>query len=93
MHILCRHTLTYAFASYQELLERYNIALMEQSKRIELSAHRVGLNLPKQYDPSNPAPLQHPPLQPQEAAVQERVGKAFGNKPASTTDSTEAKIY
>jgi hypothetical protein len=64
--------------------------MMDQSKRIELSAHRVGLNLPKQFDPSNPAPLEQPRLQPQEAAVQERVGKAFGNTP---TDSTQAKIY
>jgi hypothetical protein len=30
---------------------------MEQKKRIELSANRVGLNLPKQYDPLNPEPL------------------------------------
>jgi hypothetical protein len=30
---------------------------MEQKRKIELSANRVGLNLPKQYDPSNPQPL------------------------------------
>jgi hypothetical protein len=71
---------------------------MEQSKRIELSAHRVGLNLPNQYDPSNPAPLEQPKLQPQEAAVQERVGNVFGNATQATdsnqaTDSSQAKIY
>ncbi|KAJ2962689.1 hypothetical protein NQZ79_g2219 [Umbelopsis isabellina] len=82
---------------HKELLERYNPALMEQSKRIELSANRVGLNLPHQYDPKNPAPLEQPKLQPQEAAVQERVGKAFGNNnTTATTESSEpsqAKIY
>lgn len=30
---------------------------MEQKKRIELSANRVGLNLPKMYNPENPQPL------------------------------------
>lgn len=30
---------------------------MEQKRKIELSANRVGLNLPKQYDPENPQPL------------------------------------
>ncbi|KAH8550248.1 hypothetical protein BGW37DRAFT_498629 [Umbelopsis sp. PMI_123] len=75
---------------HKELLERYNPALMEQSKRIELSAHRVGLNLPKQYDPANPGSLEFPRMQPQEAAVQERVGKAFGNV---APDNTNAKIY
>lgn len=30
---------------------------MEQKKKIELSANRVGLNLPKAYDPANPQPL------------------------------------
>jgi len=75
---------------HKELLERYNPALMEQSKRIELSAHRVGLNLPKQYDPSSPAPLEQPKLNPQETAVQERVGKAFGS---TSTEFTQAKIY
>jgi hypothetical protein len=71
-------------------LKRYNPALMDQSKRIELSAHRVGLNLPKQYNPANPGPLEFPRMQPQEAAVQERVGKAFGNVP---TEDTQAKVY
>ncbi|CAO3661320.1 unnamed protein product [Umbelopsis ramanniana] len=75
---------------HKELLERYNPALMDQNKRIELSANRVGLNLPKQYDPANPGPLEFPRMQPQEAAVQERVGKAFGNVP---TEDTEAKVY
>jgi hypothetical protein len=30
---------------------------MEQKRKIELSANRVGLNLPKEYDPANPQPL------------------------------------
>lgn len=79
---------------HKELLARYNPALMEQSKRIKLSANRVGLNLPNQYDPKNPAPLVQPKLQPQEAAVQERVGKAFGNDTTSASqEPSQAKIY
>lgn len=75
-------------------MARYNPALMEQSKRIKLSANRVGLNLPNQYDPKNPAPLVQPKLQPQEAAVQERVGKAFGNDTTSASqEPSQAKIY
>lgn len=35
----------------------YSAIVMEQKRRIELSANRVGLNLPKMYDPENPAPL------------------------------------
>jgi hypothetical protein len=30
---------------------------MEQKRKIELSANRVGLNLPNLYDPANPQPL------------------------------------
>lgn len=35
----------------------YSAIVLEQRKKIELSANRVGLNLPKEYDPSNPQPL------------------------------------
>ncbi|CEP16751.1 hypothetical protein [Parasitella parasitica] len=41
----------------QELRALYSAIVLEQKKKIELSANRVGLNLPKQYDPENPQPL------------------------------------
>ncbi|OAD00647.1 hypothetical protein MUCCIDRAFT_166421 [Mucor lusitanicus CBS 277.49] len=40
-----------------ELRALYSAIVMEQKRKIELSANRVGLNLPKQYDPENPQPL------------------------------------
>lgn len=43
--------------SIQELRALYSAIVMEQKRKIELSANRVGLNLPKQYDPENPQPL------------------------------------
>lgn len=42
---------------HKELRALYSAIVMEQKRKIELSANRVGLNLPKQYDPENPAPL------------------------------------
>ncbi|KAI8638097.1 hypothetical protein BD408DRAFT_423455 [Parasitella parasitica] len=42
---------------HKELRALYSAIVMEQKKKIELSANRVGLNLPKQYDPENPKPL------------------------------------
>ncbi|KAI8887831.1 hypothetical protein K501DRAFT_211251 [Backusella circina FSU 941] len=42
---------------HKELRDMYSAIVMEQKKRIELSANRVGLNLPKEYDPLNPQPL------------------------------------
>ncbi|EIE77627.1 hypothetical protein G6F46_012036 [Rhizopus delemar] len=42
---------------HKELREMYSAIVLEQKKKIELSANRVGLNLPKEYDPSNPQPL------------------------------------
>ncbi|KAI8091559.1 hypothetical protein BDF21DRAFT_442626 [Thamnidium elegans] len=42
---------------HKELRALYSAIIMEQKRRIELSANRVGLNLPKMYDPENPAPL------------------------------------
>lgn len=45
------------FTHTQELRALYSAIVMEQKRKIELSANRVGLNLPKQYDPENPQPL------------------------------------
>ncbi|KAF1801441.1 hypothetical protein V8B55DRAFT_1598922 [Mucor lusitanicus] len=42
---------------HKELRALYSAIVMEQKRKIELSANRVGLNLPKQYDPENPQPL------------------------------------
>ncbi|KAI7895979.1 uncharacterized protein EV154DRAFT_559035 [Mucor mucedo] len=42
---------------HKELRALYSAIIMEQKRRIELSANRVGLNLPKMYDPENPQPL------------------------------------
>ncbi|CAO3609541.1 unnamed protein product [Cunninghamella echinulata] len=59
-----------------ELRERYSSIVLEQKKKIELSAKRVGLQLPKQYDPNSPAPLDglaH------EQAIADRVNKTFSN--------------
>ncbi|KAI7903778.1 uncharacterized protein BX663DRAFT_432925 [Cokeromyces recurvatus] len=42
---------------HKELRELYSALVMEQKKKIELSAKRVGLNLPKEYDPNNPQPF------------------------------------
>ncbi|CAO3660807.1 unnamed protein product [Rhizopus stolonifer] len=41
----------------QELRELYSAIVFEQKKKIELSANRVGLNLPKEYNPDSPQPL------------------------------------
>ncbi|OAD68399.1 hypothetical protein PHYBLDRAFT_188731 [Phycomyces blakesleeanus NRRL 1555(-)] len=56
------------------LRDQYAAIVLEQKKRIEMSAHRVGLELPKPYDPNSPLPGSNP-----EAAVADRVAKAFGN--------------
>lgn len=45
----------------------YSAIVMEQRKRIELSANRVGLNLPNTYDPNNPTPLSNDPSKNKEA--------------------------
>ncbi|KAI8976101.1 hypothetical protein BDB01DRAFT_853396 [Pilobolus umbonatus] len=42
---------------HKELRAVYSAIVMEQKKKIELSANRVGLNLPRDYDPTNPQPL------------------------------------
>ncbi|KAI9485761.1 MAG: hypothetical protein EXX96DRAFT_546379, partial [Benjaminiella poitrasii] len=42
---------------HKVLRDLYSAIVMEQKKKIELSANRVGLNLPKEYDPSSPQPL------------------------------------
>ncbi|KAI8087949.1 uncharacterized protein B0P05DRAFT_584653 [Gilbertella persicaria] len=42
---------------HKELREIYSAIVLEQKKKIELSANRVGLNLPKEYDPKHPEPL------------------------------------
>ncbi|ORX55647.1 hypothetical protein DM01DRAFT_1406838 [Hesseltinella vesiculosa] len=52
---------------HKDLRERYSTLVMEQKKRVEMSAHRVGLQLPKQYDASEHV----------EGQVQDRVNKAF----------------
>ncbi|CAO3668455.1 unnamed protein product [Rhizopus microsporus] len=54
------NVLTYLQSSrkHKELRELYSAIVLEQKKKIELSAKRVGLNLPKQYDPTNPSPLE-----------------------------------
>ncbi|CAO3623537.1 unnamed protein product [Cunninghamella blakesleeana] len=61
---------------HKELRERYSSIVLEQKKKIELSAHCVGLQLPKQYDPNNPQPIDGSV---QEQAVVDRVNKAFNN--------------
>ncbi|KAI9305264.1 hypothetical protein BJ944DRAFT_180284 [Cunninghamella echinulata] len=61
---------------HKELRERYSSIVLEQKKKIELSAKRVGLQLPKQYDPNSPAPLDGST---HEKAVTDRVNKAFSN--------------
>ncbi|KAI8968334.1 hypothetical protein BDF20DRAFT_827928 [Mycotypha africana] len=40
---------------HKELREMYSTIVMEQRKKIELSAKRVGLNLPKEYKPDQSA--------------------------------------
>ncbi|KAI9498557.1 hypothetical protein BDB00DRAFT_798475 [Zychaea mexicana] len=59
------NVLTYLRSSRQhkELRDMYSAIVLEQKKRIELSAKRVGLEMPKQYSP--------------EEASTDRVMKAF----------------
>jgi hypothetical protein len=47
---------------------------MEQKKKIEMSANLVGLQLPEQYDPASPKPLDGAR---QEKDIADRVNKAF----------------
>lgn len=41
----------FSLTEVQELRERYSAIVMEQKKKIELTAKRVGLELPKEYQP------------------------------------------
>ncbi|KAI8065180.1 hypothetical protein BC940DRAFT_305037 [Gongronella butleri] len=54
-----------ATRKHKELRERYSSIVLEQKKRVEMSAKRVGLQMPKQYEPGV------------EEQVQSRVDKAF----------------
>ncbi|KAG1466119.1 hypothetical protein G6F56_004753 [Rhizopus delemar] len=53
------NTLTFLASTrkHKELRELYSAIVFEQKKKIELSANRVGLNLPKEYNPDSPQPL------------------------------------
>ncbi|KAI9281137.1 hypothetical protein BY458DRAFT_584079 [Sporodiniella umbellata] len=53
------NTLTFLSSTreHKELREMYSAIVLEQKRKIELSANRVGLNLPREYDPTNPQPL------------------------------------
>ncbi|SAL96696.1 hypothetical protein [Absidia glauca] len=59
---------------HKELRERYSGVVMEQKKKIEMSANLVGLQLPEQYDPASPKPLDGAR---QEKDIADRVNKAF----------------
>ncbi|KAI7864600.1 hypothetical protein BDF14DRAFT_1732003 [Spinellus fusiger] len=52
------HTLNFLTSSrkHKTLREQYSAIVLEQKKRIEMSAHRVGLEMPKPYDPNVPLP-------------------------------------
>lgn len=51
------NVLTYLRSARQhkELRDAYAAIVLEQKKKIELSANRVGLQLPKEYDPNSHA--------------------------------------
>ncbi|KAI8140560.1 hypothetical protein BJV82DRAFT_623080 [Fennellomyces sp. T-0311] len=51
------NTLVYLRSSRQhkELRDAYSAIVLEQKKRIEMSANRVGLQLPKEYNAENAA--------------------------------------
>ncbi|KAI9250565.1 hypothetical protein BDA99DRAFT_541814 [Phascolomyces articulosus] len=51
------NVLTYLTSARQhkELRDRYAALVLEQKKRIEMSAKRVGLGMPKEYDPNDAA--------------------------------------
>ncbi|KAG2220388.1 hypothetical protein INT45_006559 [Circinella minor] len=51
------NVLTYLRSSRQhkELRDQYSAIVLEQKKRIEMSAKRVGLNMPKEYNPNEAA--------------------------------------
>ncbi|KAI8370994.1 hypothetical protein BD560DRAFT_396561 [Blakeslea trispora] len=59
LNINAENVLTFLSSSrkHKELRDIYSAIVLEQKKKIELSANRVGLNLPREYDPSNPVPL------------------------------------
>ncbi|KAI8358441.1 hypothetical protein EDC96DRAFT_514344 [Choanephora cucurbitarum] len=59
LNVNAENVLTFLTSSrkHKELRDIYSAIVLEQKKKIELSANRVGLNLPKEYDPSNPVPL------------------------------------
>ncbi|KAG0174748.1 hypothetical protein DFQ28_002390 [Apophysomyces sp. BC1034] len=61
---------------HKELRARYSALVLEQKKKIELSAKRVGLQLPKQFDPAAPQPLTRNGAT-DEAAIADRVTSAF----------------
>ncbi|ORZ19522.1 hypothetical protein BCR42DRAFT_409955 [Absidia repens] len=62
---------------HKELRELYSGVVMEQKLKIEKSANLVGLQLPEQYDPESPRPLDGSD---REQAVADRVNKAFSNQ-------------
>ncbi|KAF7727327.1 hypothetical protein EC973_007636 [Apophysomyces ossiformis] len=64
---------------HKELRERYSALVLEQKKKIEMTAKRVGLELPKQFDPAAPHPLTKDGAA-EEAAVAERVANAFSKQ-------------
>ncbi|KAI7876027.1 hypothetical protein K492DRAFT_167531 [Lichtheimia hyalospora FSU 10163] len=51
------NVLTYLKSSRQhkELRDRYTAIVMEQKKKLEMTAKRVGLELPQEYDPQSVA--------------------------------------
>ncbi|KAI8093671.1 uncharacterized protein BX664DRAFT_378936 [Halteromyces radiatus] len=64
-----------ASRQHKELREKYSSVVLEQKKKIEMSANLVGLQLPEEYDPNSPKPLGGT-----EQAVADRVNKAFTNQ-------------
>ncbi|KAI8341758.1 hypothetical protein BC941DRAFT_390233 [Chlamydoabsidia padenii] len=62
---------------HKELRERYSGVVMQQREKIEKSANLVGLQLPEQYDPASPKPLDGGR---EEQAIADRVNKAFAKE-------------
>ncbi|KAI8374246.1 uncharacterized protein BYT42DRAFT_500207 [Radiomyces spectabilis] len=73
-----------SFRQHKELRARYSAIVMEQKKQMEMTAKRVGLELPETYDAAAPKPLSGSTPKKdgakEEASVVDRIANAFSNK-------------